>query len=162
MIIYKHAKMGLVAAIVSLSIAGNAIAANDCATEVESVLDQQRTAYIDSFSDLATKNFSQRPGSFASTTCLDNLMKGGGMDIFFKPPSLDGILNMVKNLACEQASQIFNKALGGSGLNGGSVLNPGELLSGINMGSSPGSFPVSISVPDSGYSGSPILGDIFK
>lgn len=162
MSIFKKLKMGFVATAVSLSIAGNAIAADDCATEVESVLDQQRTAYIDSFSDLATKNFSQRPGSFASTTCLDNLMKGGGMDIFFKPPSLDGILNMVKNLACEQASQIFNKALGGSGLNGGSVLNPGELLSGINLGSNPGSFTGSISVSNSSSAGTPSLGDLFK
>lgn len=162
MIISKRIKIAAVAATVGLSLIGNAMAANDCAPEVESVLDQQRTAYVDSFGDLATKNFSQRPGSFASTTCLDNLMKGGGMDIFFKPPSLDGILDMVKNLACEQASQIFNKAMGGSGINGGSILKPGEILSGINMGSNPGSFPVSISMPSGNSVGTPRIGDLFK
>jgi hypothetical protein len=89
-----------------------------CDPAVSSVLDKQRQAYVAAEGDFASQNFSKRPGSFASTTCLDNLMKGGGMDIFFKPPSIDGILGMVKNLACQQASQIFNSLMGGSGING--------------------------------------------
>lgn len=111
----------------------SALAASECATGVSSALDQQRQRYIEAQADMASQNFSKRPGSFASTTCLDNLMTSGGLDIFFKPPSLDSLLGMVKNLACEQASQIFQSLVGGGGLNSGS-LQPGEILSGINLG----------------------------
>lgn len=114
----------------SLLMAGSAFAAA-CDTSVMAALDQQRQQYIAASSDLADQNFSRRPGTFASTTCLDTLMQQGGVDIFFKPPSLDSILNLVKNFACEQASQIFDKLLGGSG---SSALKAGELLSGINLG----------------------------
>jgi hypothetical protein len=114
----------------ALLVAGSALA-ESCDTSVASALDQQRQQYIAASSDLADQNYSRRPGTFASTTCLDTLMKQGGVDIFFKPPSLDTILNMVKNFACEQAEQIFDKLLGGSG---SSTLKAGELLSGINLG----------------------------
>lgn len=114
----------------SLLVAGSALA-ESCDTSVASALDMQRQQYIASASDLADQNYSRRPGTFASTTCLDTLMKQGGVDIFFKPPSLDGILNLVKNFACSQAEQIFDKLLGGSG---SSTLKAGELLSGINLG----------------------------
>jgi len=110
-----------------------ALAAGECAGGVSSALDQQRERYIAAQADMAQQNYSKRPGSFASTTCLDNLMTQGGLDIFFKPPSLDNIIGMVKNLACEQASQIFQSLVGGGGLNGGS-LQPGEILGGINLG----------------------------
>lgn len=109
--------------------------ASDCDPAVSSVLDKQRQAFIEAQSALADQNFSRRPGTFASTTCLDNLMKGGGLDIFFKPPTLDGLLGMVKNLACQQASQIFNSLLGG-GINGGGGLKVGEIISGTNLGGS--------------------------
>lgn len=119
-----------VALAASLLVAGAALA-ESCDTSVMAALDEQRQQYIAASSDLADQNYSRRPGTFASTTCLDTLMKQGGVDIFFKPPSLDTILNMVKNFACEQASQIFDKLVGGSG---SSVLKAGELLSGINLG----------------------------
>lgn len=121
------------AAIVSFSAVSLAQDAS-CDSSVSSALDKQRTSFIAARSDLADKNYSRRPGSFASTTCLDNLMKGGGLDIFFKPPSLDSILGMVKNLACQQASQIFSGLLGGTG--GGAGLKLGELLPGVNIGGS--------------------------
>jgi hypothetical protein len=111
----------------------SAYAASECAPGVSAALDQQRQRYIEAQADMASQNYSKRPGSFASTTCLDNLMTSGGLDIFFKPPSLDSLLGMVKNLACEQASQIFQSLVGGGGLNSGS-LQPGEILSGINLG----------------------------
>jgi len=124
------------AAVLAVALAANvggAVAA-DCDPAVSSVLDKQRQAFINAQADMADQNFSKRPGTFASTTCLDNLMKGGGLDIFFKPPSLDNILGMVKNLACKQASQIFNSLMGGGGINGGSILKAGEIISGTNLG----------------------------
>lgn len=120
------------AAAIATTLSGQSFAAAECATGVSSALDQQRERYIAAQASLAEQNFSKRPGSFASTTCLDNLMTSGGLDIFFKPPSLDSILNMVKNLACEQASQIFDSLVSGGGLNAGS-LQPGEILSGVNL-----------------------------
>lgn len=125
-------KAAVAAFVVGLSVQ-SAFAASECASGVSSALDQQRQRYIEAQADMASQNFSKRPGSFASTTCLDNLMTSGGLDIFFKPPSLDTLLGMVKNLACEQASQIFESLVGGGGLNAGS-LQPGEILSGINLG----------------------------
>jgi hypothetical protein len=122
----------LAAAVFSAS----AASASECDPAVQSVMDKQVSSYIAANGDLASQNFSHRPGNFASTTCLDNLMKGGGLDIFFKPQGLDTLLGMVKNMACEQASQIFDSLVGGSGLNGGGSLNPGEILKGINLGGS--------------------------
>ena len=117
----------------ALSFQSAAAAGAECAPGVSSALDQQRERFISAQADMASQNFSKRPGSFASTTCLDKLMTSGGLDIFFKPPSLDNIIGMVKNLACEQASQIFESLVGGSGLNSSS-LQPGEIMSGISLG----------------------------
>jgi len=132
----KTRRAKFVIALALLAWSGQAIAQDACDPGVAAALDKQRMAFIAAESDLADQNFSRRPGSFASTTCLDNLMKGGGLDIFFKPPSLDNILGMVKNLACQQASQIFNGLIGGSGIGGagGAGLRVGELLSGVNLG----------------------------
>lgn len=121
-------------ALAALLCTAQVASATECMTEVSSAMDRQRESYIAAQGTMADQNYSRRPGSFASTTCLNNLMQGGGLDIFFKPPSLDSILNMVMNLACEQASQIFDDLLGGSGLNGGGSLNVGEILNGVNLG----------------------------
>jgi hypothetical protein len=129
----KTFKRSAFAAVAVMMTVQSAMAASECATGVSSALDQQRERYIQAQADMATQNYSKRPGSFASTTCLDKLMTSGGLDIFFKPPSLDNIIGMVKNLACEQASQIFESLVGGSGLNASS-LRPGEIMSGVNLG----------------------------
>ncbi|WP_327211047.1 hypothetical protein [Rhizobium leguminosarum] len=118
-----------------------AMASASCDTDVASALDKQRQEFIASASDLADQNFSRRPGTFASTTCLDTLMKQGGVDIFFKPPSLDTILGMVKNFACQQASQIFDKLVGG---NGSMALKVGEIISGVSLDGSSSTLTNSI------------------
>ena len=124
---------GIALALAVVLSSSSAALAMECAAGVSSALDQQRQQYIAAQGDLAEQNFSKRPGTFASTTCLDNLMSQGGIDIFFKPPSLDNILEMVKTQACEQASQIFDSLVGGSGLNIDS-LQSGEIMAGINLG----------------------------
>lgn len=158
----KFTKKFILTAALSLAMATSSLAAAvNCPTEVSSVLDKQRQSYIAGMSDIASQNYSKRPGTFASTTCLDNLMKGGGMDIFFKPPSLDNILNMVKNLACEQASQIFGSLMSGGKINGGGALAAGELIKGVNLGGNMGG----ISFGSSGSFGSSSavgLKDLFK
>lgn len=147
----------------SLASACQPALAESCLPDVSSAMDKQRESYIASQSSMADQNYSRRPGSFASTTCLGDLMKGDGLDIFFKPPSLDTIIDMVKNLACQQATQIFSQLMSGSGINGGGALNPGDLLSGINLGglgnqgTSLGSLTGS-----SGISGSGSLMELYK
>jgi len=136
--------------------------ADACVADVSSAMDKQRESYIAQQGSLADQNFSRRPGSFASTTCLGDLMKGGGLDIFFKPPSLDSIIDMVKNLACEQASQIFSQLLGGSGLNGGGALNPGELLKGLNLGNYGGSSLPGLRVTRGGGNVGGSIMELFK
>lgn len=122
-----------VAGIMALSFANAAVAA-DCAAGVQTALSTQQSNFIGATSSLAQQNFSQRPGPFATTTCLSNLMTQSGLDIFFKPPSLDSILGMVQNLACQQAGSIFSSLIGGSAVNTSTALAPGEILSGINIG----------------------------
>lgn len=121
-------------AVALMMLAAPAMAADECLPGVQSAFDTQRQQYIAAQTAMASQGFSRRPGSFAETTCLDTLMQSGGMDILFKPPSLDTILGMVKNLACSQASQIFEKLTGGnSGLSNLTSLMPGEISSGINL-----------------------------
>ncbi|TLX16900.1 hypothetical protein [Rhizobium sp. MHM7A] len=122
-------------ALMLLASTSTALADDSCVAGVQTALDQQRTSYIASQTSLASQGFSRRPGSFAETTCLDTLMQTGGLDILFKPPSLDSILGMVKNLACKQATQIFDRLTGG-GLDNLTSLLPGEISSGINLSGS--------------------------
>lgn len=155
------ASMALAAAMACASVQSSY--AEACMPEVSSAMDKQRESYISSQSSLADQNFSRRPGSFASTTCLGDLMKGSGLDIFFKPPSLDTIINMVKNLACDQASQIFSQLVSGSGINGGGMLNPGELLSGVNLGGlGNGASQFSFSGGSGSFSNSGSIMDLYK
>lgn len=123
---------GLSFALMLLASTSTALANEACVAGVESALDQQRTSYIAAQTSLASQGYSRRPGSFAETTCLDTLMQTGGLDILFKPPSLDTILGMVKNLVCQQATQIFDRLTGG-GLSNLTSLLPGEIASGINI-----------------------------
>ncbi len=116
-----------------LAAATPVLAAADCNSGVQSALDQQQSSFVSAQESLANQGYSRRPGSFASTTCLDTLMQTSGMDLLFKPPSLDTILSMVKNLACQQASQIFDSLTGGA-LSNVSSLMSGELSSGLNVG----------------------------
>lgn len=119
-------------AIMVMASASTALADDACLPGVQSALDQQQKSYIAAQQSLASQGFSRRPGSFAETTCLDTLMQTGGLDILFKPPSLDSILGMVKNLVCKQASQIFDQLTGG-GLSNITSLLPGEISSGVNL-----------------------------
>jgi hypothetical protein len=130
----KNSLRKMIAAAAILALGTQTVLADECAPGVASAMDQQRQQYISANADMAQQNFSARPGSFATTTCLDSLMTSSGLDIFFKPPSLDSILGMVKNLACEQASQIFQSLITGSSVNTSTSLQPGEILSGVNLG----------------------------
>lgn len=149
----KRLGTAVFAAMMLLGTGGSIAQEVACDPAVQSVLDKQRQAYVAAAGDFAAQNFSKRPGSFASTTCLDNLMKGGGLDIFFKPPSLDSILGMVKNLACQQATQIFNSLLGGGGIGG---IN-GGLSSLTSIGASNVSFGMrgasNVAIPDASLRG---------
>lgn len=126
---------GVSLAMMMLASTSTTMASEACVAGVQSALDEQRTSYIAAQTSLASQGYSKRPGSFAETTCLDTLMQTGGLDILFKPPSLDSILGMVKNLACQQASQIFDRLTGG-GLSNLTQLLPGEISSGINLNGS--------------------------
>lgn len=141
----------LVALMLSAS-ASTALAAEECLPGVQSALDTQRQQYIAGQQAMASQGYSKRPGSFAETTCLDTLMQTGGLDILFKPPSLDSILGMVKNLACSQASQIFEKLNGGGGLGNVTTLLPGEISPGVNLGGMLSSIVGSSSSSNGGYS----------
>lgn len=129
----KKMKKGLSVSFMLLAMTSSAFAAADCNSGVQSALDQQQSSFVSAQESMANQGFSRRPGSFATTTCLDTLMQTSGMDILFKPPSLDSILSMVKNLACQQASQIFESLTGGA-LSNVSSLMSGELSSGLNIG----------------------------
>lgn len=149
----KRLGMAVFTAVWLVSVSGAVAQQVACDPAVSAVLDKQREAYVAAAGDFASQNFSKRPGSFANTTCLDNLMKGGGMDIFFKPPSIDGILGMVKNLACQQASQIFGSLVGGGGMggvNGGLSALMG--LAGPNVAFGMRSAPVT-TIPDASLRG---------
>jgi hypothetical protein len=143
--------------------ASTAVASGECIAGVQSALDTQRQQYISGQQAMASQGFSKRPGSFAETTCLDTLMQSGGLDILFKPPSLDTILGMVKNLACQQASQIFSKLTGGnSGLSQAANLASGEISSGINLGGVLSSIVGSSTKSNSGYSTSNVNTSLTK
>lgn len=138
-------KKSLSVTFILLAMTSSAFAAAECNSGVQSALDQQQSSFVSAQQSLASQGFSKRPGSFAQTTCLDTLMQTSGMDILFKPPSLDTILSMVKNLACQQASQIFDSLTGGA-LSKASSLMSGDLSSGLNIGGQMTNFVGSSSI----------------
>jgi hypothetical protein len=159
----KNKMRNCLAGVMMLASANAALADDSCIAGVQSALDTQRQQYISGQQAMASQGFSKRPGSFAETTCLDTLMQTGGLDILFKPPSLDNILGMVKNLACQQASQIFSKLTGGgSGLSGLTSLASGEISSGINLGSVLSTIVGSSTKSNSGFSTSNINPSLTK
>jgi hypothetical protein len=160
----KNKMRNCLAGVMMLVSATAALADASCIAGVQSALDTQRQQYISGQQAMASQGFSKRPGSFAETTCLDTLMQTGGLDILFKPPSLDNILGMVKNLACQQASQIFAKLTGGGGggLSGLTNLASGEISSGINLGSVLSTIVGSSTKSNSGFSTSNINTSLTK
>ncbi len=153
----RNSMRNCLAGLMMLASTSTALAGGECISGVQSALDTQRQQYIAAQQAMASQGFSKRPGSFAETTCLDTLMQSGGMDILFKPPSLDNILGMVKNLACQQASQIFSKLTGGSGgLSNLTSLMPGEISSGVNLGGALSSLVGSSTTSNGGFSTSNI------
>ncbi|MGH0003718.1 hypothetical protein ACQU0X_26885 [Pseudovibrio ascidiaceicola] len=118
-------------------------AADDCDPAVQEMLDKQQQSYIEASGQLASQNFSRRSGTFSSTTCLDKLFLEGGVDILFKPPNIDDLLNSVMNMACDAANNLIDEAISGSGIGQTLSLKPGELIPGVNLGGSLGEVGIS-------------------
>ena len=115
----------------SLLLGGGPALAEYCAPEVEQAQERVRKQHVDGMTGVATQNFSSRPGTFGDMACLEGLMQGQ-MDILFRPPDLQSLLQEVVAFACEQIEQELAGALGGSGdlgdfgsLTGGGLQIPG-------------------------------------
>jgi hypothetical protein len=89
-------------------------------------------------------------GGYMKMSCIDRLFNGGP-SLIFNPPNLSSILNMLQNLVCAEANQMFSQlmqpisqalgqasAMGGSSMLGGGGFFPGLSLAslggGINSG----------------------------
>ena len=105
---------------VALAASVTVVQASDCEVSVSNAMEQLRTDYVNGMSGLASNNYSSRPGSYSSMACLDQFMQGE-MDIFFRPPDLDSLLQQVLSFACDQIAS----AIQGGGSSGG---GSGELL----------------------------------
>lgn len=120
--------------------------AAECDVQVSSAIESERENYINGVAGLASSNYSSRPGSFTSMACLDQFMQGG-MDIFFRPPDLDSLLQQVLSFACEQIS---GGGQGQSGGMGGGAPDLMALVKGFSGGltvpsTNGGSMPVNMS-----------------
>jgi hypothetical protein len=106
-------KTVLVALAAALAVSAPAAAfAAACDTEIEQATEQQRKQYVEGMSGVANSNFSTRPGSFSQIGCLDKFMKGD-MDIFFRPPTLDSLLEKAVSFACEKITSATSSGGGG-------------------------------------------------
>mgnify|MGYP001209317712 CR=1 FL=1 len=136
-------KKTLSAAVMAIALAGPVLA-QECDINIANAVEAQRQEYINGMTGLATNNYSGRPGTYSSMACLDKFMQGD-MDIFFRPPALDDLLQQALSFACEQiADAITGSEAGGGGqeqvlallqsMSGGlSVPNQGGGTSQINV-----------------------------
>lgn len=137
--------------IAALALASAPIAsAAECAVQVSNAIESERENYINGVNGLASSNYSTRPGSYSSMACLDQFMQGG-MDIFFRPPDLDSLLQQVLSFACEQISQGM-----GGGMTGGGQQGGGDLMALVK------SFSGGLSVPSTSGGSMPVnMADYF-
>lgn len=120
------------AVVVTASILASATpaAAMYCSNEVSQAQERVRQEHVSGMTDLASQNFSARPGAFGDMACLESLMQGQ-MDILFRPPDLQSLLQEVVAFACEALEDAVGDALGGVGdltdfgsLTGGGLVIP--------------------------------------
>lgn len=133
---------------VALSFSTAAVSATECAVEFQQAEQAVRERYINGMSGLASSNFSTRPGTFSSMACLDKFMQGD-MDIFFRPPDLDSLLQQALSFACETVMDAVQGGGGGGGGStdvlamlksmGGGVKLPSSLGNGIKLPAAGGS-----------------------
>ena len=83
--------------------------AASCDPRVKEVLTQQQATYVGKVTGLANENYSRRNNSFILSTCLEKLMQSSGANILFRPPSLQGLLNQVTELACSHVEDAFSQ-----------------------------------------------------
>lgn len=133
--------------VVLAMLATTAVQATECAVEVSNAQEQARNQYVNGMSGLANNNYSMRPGSYSSMACLDGFMQGD-MDVFFRPPALDDLLQQALAFACEQISGAMEG--GGPGGQGGQaqVLDIMKSLSGGLSVPSAGGGSTSVNVAD--------------
>lgn len=122
----------LVPVALAVFLAASPALAQDCAVDVQQAQDSARKMYIDGMGGLASNNFSQRPGTFSKMGCLDKFMQGN-MDVFFKPPQLQDLLQQALSFACEQVQQAIGGALGGAGGSGADLGALASLAGGLNV-----------------------------
>lgn len=108
-------RVALAACLVALLSCGAVEAAESagCDADVQSAIESKRNSYVNGMSGLANNNNSLRPGSYSQMSCLDNFMQGN-MDIFFRPPKLDDLLQTALSFAC----QAIGDAMSGGGPGG--------------------------------------------
>lgn len=142
--------------------------AAECAVDVANAQEQARNQYVNGMSGLANNNYSMRPGSYSSMACLDGFMQGD-MDIFFRPPALDDLLQQALSFACEQIAGAMEG--GGPGGQGGQaqVLDiMKSLTGGLNVPSTDGGS-MNVNVADfvdmgapSSAQGTSLMGNLFS
>lgn len=161
--IRKH--IGIAVCLVAV-MATSLVQAAECDPDVESTLDQMREQYINGMSGLANNNASMRPGSYSQMSCLDSFMQGD-MDIFFRPPKLDDLLQQALSFACEQiAGALEGGGPGGQG-GQGQVLDLMKSFSGgLNVPNPNGGGSMQVNIQDfvkmpEFNSGSSQMSDIF-
>jgi hypothetical protein len=121
----------LSASMVFAVVATSTVQAQECADDIKSATESIRQSYVNGMGGVANSNFSMRPGSFSKIGCLDKFMKGD-MDIFFRPPSLDSLLEQVISFACEAAAAKLTGAAGG----GSAIGKLSDMVGGLNIPSS--------------------------
>jgi len=122
---------------VAMAFSSSVAMANDCDASISNALEQSRSDYVNGIAGLASNNYSSRPGSYSSMACLDQFMQGE-MDIFFRPPDLDSLLQQVLSFACDQIMDALQGGGGGSQGTGQMLALMKEFSGGLNVPSSGG------------------------
>jgi hypothetical protein len=75
------------------------------------------------------------PGSFRTTSCLNNLLSGSGLSVIFSPPSLQAIENMLMSAVCQGIQSMFSQMLAPLQQSLYQSANLGGFFPGMAMGS---------------------------
>lgn len=111
-----------------------------CSDDIKSVLDDDAKFQVESDIGLASNAFTM-PESLTDISCLNDILNSG-LGILFGPPDLSGILDMLKNQACnyidtaysDAVNPIMNRLNEATSISGGELGGTGIFIPGGNIG----------------------------
>lgn len=122
----------------------------DCDPIIEKRQEDLTRQSIDQYSQMASTLYTPMPaGGFTGVSCLDRLLSSS-LDFMFNPPSIEAILAMLANNACQFATSLVRQATSSLMQNFSGAIPLGQIIPGVSLGSLNGGMRIQPNIGGSG------------